>query len=247
MGVPQRFYAPVCAWLAEQGFAALTFDYRGMGRSRTRPLRDERADVLTWAQQDAGAALTAIRQRVPGVPVTWIGHSLGGQIAPFVPGFSGVDKVVLVASGTGYWRHNALPTRRRVWLLWWGVAPLLTPVFGYFPGRRLKMVGDLPRGVIEQWRRWCLHPDYVVGVEGAPARERFAAVTQPLTCLSFDDDEMMSRQNIEALYGFYSNAAREWRHLRPEQLGMRRVGHFGFFREEARPAWDQHLLSALAA
>jgi predicted alpha/beta hydrolase len=34
----------------------------------------------------------------------------------------------------------------------------------------LRKVGDLPRGVMAQWRRWCLNREYVVGVEGEGVR-----------------------------------------------------------------------------
>ena len=34
MGVDQRYYAAFASWLADQGYFVVTFDYRGMGRSR---------------------------------------------------------------------------------------------------------------------------------------------------------------------------------------------------------------------
>ena len=40
MGVPQKYYEPLAAWLAGEGYAAATFDYRGMGLSRNGPLRE---------------------------------------------------------------------------------------------------------------------------------------------------------------------------------------------------------------
>lgn len=247
MGVPQSFYAPMAAWLADQGLLALTFDYRGMGRSRLRPLRAEHADIFTWAEQDARAALRALRDRAGEVPLTWIGHSLGGQIVPMVPGIEAVERVVLVASGTGYWRHNAPALRRKVGVFWFGAVPLLTPVFGYFPGARLGMVGDLPRGVIEQWRRWCMHPEYAVGVEGPEMRSRFAGVRGPLTSISFTDDEMLSERNMEVLFEAFRGAERRWLRIDPREAGLRRVGHFGFFRAAMRePLWVRHLLPEIA-
>ncbi len=248
MGVPQRFYAAFASFLAEQGFVALSFDYRGMGRSRTRPLRRERADILTWAEQDAAAALRALRETAPGLPITWVGHSLGGQIAPMVPGIEAVERVVLVAAGTGYWRHNAPELRRKVGIFWFGAVPLLTPVFGYFPGARLGMVGDLPRGVIEQWRRWCMHPEYAVGAEGPEMRARFAALRAPLTSFSFTDDEMLSERNISVLYEAFRGAERRWVRVDPREAGLGRVGHFGFFRAKMRaPLWESRLLPELAS
>lgn len=245
MGVPQRFYAPFARWLAGVGQRVLTFDYRGMGASRRGPISKVDATILTWAERDVPAALDALAERSPGLPITYVGHSLGGQIVPFVPNRARIAKVVTVATGSGWWRQNAPPLRRRVWILWFGAVPLATPLFGYFPGRRLGMVGDLPRGVITQWRRWCLSPEYVVGVEPG-ARERFADVTTPIAAFSFTDDEMMSRENVDSLHGFYVRAPRTMRRFEPRELGVPRVGHFGFFRREMTGLWAQHVEPELA-
>lgn len=78
--------------------------------------------------------------------------------------------MLCVASGSGYWRDNAPPTRRKILLWWYGIAPLLTALHGCLPGRRLGLVGDLPAGVLWQWRQWCLHPNYGIGVVGEPLR-----------------------------------------------------------------------------
>lgn len=247
MGVPQRFYEPLASWLAGHGFSTLSFDYRGMGASRRASLRGLDIDIVGWGERDAQASLDALRALTPGLPLTWIGHSLGGQIVPFVREHRALQKVITVAAGSGYWRDNSAPLRRKVWIFWWGAVPMLTPLFGYFPGQRLGMVGDLPRGVVEQWRRWCLHPEYALG-DGEAMRARFAAMTTPITSLSFSDDEMMSEASIAALHRGYTGAAPVLRRFTPRELGVPRVGHFGFFREAMRaPLWERLLLPELAA
>ena len=246
MGVPQRFYKKLALWLCDQGFLVMTFDFRGIGESATTPLARLDVDIETWASQDAAAALAALAERARGSPLTWIGHSLGGQIVPFVPNRSQISKVVTIATGSGYWRENALPLRRKAWFFWWFAVPLATPLFGYFPGQRLGMVGDLPRGVIRQWRAWCLHPEYVVGAEGPRVRSLFAAVETPVTSLSFSDDEMMSAENVASIHGFYSAAPKRMRRLRPSDVGVRAIGHFGFFRSEMEQSlWKAHLYPEL--
>jgi predicted alpha/beta hydrolase len=246
MGVRQDFYAPLAGWLAREGFLTQTFDYRGAGRSLVGRLRDEPADVLTWAERDCAGALGGLADRAGALPVTWVGHSLGGQVVPFVPNRERITKVVTVATGSGYWRENTPELRRRVWWLWFGVVPVAMAVCGYFPGRRLGMVGDLPKGVMAQWRRWCLNRDYAVGVEPS-ARAAFAAVTTPITSISFTDDELMSGRNIASIHGFYTNAPQTTKRLAPADVGVGRVGHFGFFRpEQAEPLWRPHLLPELA-
>jgi len=244
MGVAQSWYEPLAGWLAGQGLLGLTFDLRGIGRSRRGPLREERADLFTWAG-DMGAALAALGERAGSLPLTWLGHSLGGQLLPFVTGRERAQKVVTVASGSGYWRDNTPELRRKVWFLWWVAAPLSMALLGWYPGRALRMIGDLPAGAMRQWRRWCLHPEYAVGVEGERARVLYAAVTTPITSLSFTDDEYMSARNIEALHAQFTGAPRRMLRFAPSQLRVKRVGHFGFFLPRHAALWQELLLPEL--
>jgi predicted alpha/beta hydrolase len=245
MGVSQRYYAEFAQWLASQRFVVFTFDYRGMGASRPpehrKSLKGLDADVLTWAELDTAAALRCLDARVGAqTPIHWLGHSLGGQIFGLVPNRGRVSRMVTVGTGSGYWLQNSPQLRRYVWWLWYVVVPLTLKVFGYFPGRTLKKVGDLPAGVMAQWRRWCLHRDYLMGEGGASWRERYARITTPILSLSFTDDEFMSERNTASLHGFYANAPREMRRFAPAELGVPRIGHFGFFRPQfAQTLWPQ--------
>lgn len=246
MGVEQHYYAAFAQHLAQAGYWALTFDYRGMGASRPaqfrHSLRGFDADVRTWAERDCAAVVEHMHLQLNDKPLLWIGHSLGGQIFGLLPNRQHVAAVLTVASGSGYWRDNAWRLKLVVWWLWFVVAPLALSLFGYFPGRRLKKVGDLPRGVMQQWRSWCLHPDYLIGREGAAVQRAFAAVNAPILSLSFVDDEFMSARNIEALHRLYSAAPREMRRVAPREVGETRIGHFGFFRKRfAHTLWPTAL------
>jgi len=234
MGVEQHYYAPFAQWLAAQGFWVATFDYRGMGASRPDPfrrsLRGFEADVLIWARQDCAAMVSFAADRLGGRPLLWVGHSLGGQILGLLPNRERVTAMVTVATGSGYWLENAPRLRRYVWWLWYVAAPAAMRLYGYFPGRRMRKLGDLPLGVMRQWRAWRQHRDYAVGVEGAAVERGFAAVAVPILSISFTDDEYMSARNVESLHGFYRNARREVKRLDPRAVGVPAIGHFGFFR-----------------
>lgn len=237
MGVAQSYYAPFARWLAGHGFVVLSFDYRGMGQSRPpehrHSLRGFDADIHTWAECDAAAALATLDALLPATtPIHWLGHSLGGQIFGLVPNRDRVARMVTVGTGSGYWLENAPPLKRMVWWLWFFVVPVVLPLAGYFPGRRLKKVGDLPAGVMSQWRRWCLHRDYMMGEGGATLRAQYARITTPILSMSFTDDEFMSARNTESLHGFYAGAPRTMARIAPADIGERRIGHFGFFRPQ---------------
>lgn len=231
MGVEQQYYTPFAHWLFEQGYFAVTFDYRGVGHSRRLSLRHEKANVMTWAQHDAASLVDWVRDRVGSRPIGWIGHSLGGQIPGLLRNVDRVAAIATVATGSGYWRDYTPGLRRIAPLLWYVFVPTLVPIFGYFPGRRLNMIGDVPAGVMRQWRSWCLDPDYLFGVEDDKWRVTYAGLRQPILSVSFTDDEYMSARNIESLHSFYSAAPRTMRRVDPKELGADAIGHFGFFRK----------------
>ncbi len=246
MGVTQSFYAPLASWLATQGFLVATFDYQGIGRSLHGPLRAVRADIFDWARADCAAMIDTLVAAAPERPLCWIGHSLGAQILPLVPNRARVAKIITIAAGSGYWRENPRALRWRVWWLWYIVVPAALRLAGYFPGRRLRKVGDLPRAVMAQWRRWCLDPQYLVGAEGDEVRAQFAAVETPIVALSFTDDEFMSAQNTRSLHDLYTRAPRFMARIDPRDVGEPRIGHFGFFRPRCEASlWRPYLLPAL--
>lgn len=246
MGTPQSYYESFATWLASQGYTVATFDYRGIGASRPDKLSGFRADILDWARLDCAAVMDTLAARTPDMPLYWIGHSLGGQILPFVPNHSRLSKAVMVASGSGYWRENAAPARRYVLWLWYVVVPIAVTLCGYFPGKSLRKVGDLPKGVMMQWRRWCLHPQYALG-DGEETRAQFAAVKTRIVALSFQDDEYLSFRSMESLQSFYTNAQVSIKRIKPKDLGLQRVGHFGFFRAKFEQAlWSTYLIPELS-
>lgn len=232
VGVRQDFYAPFARFLAEQGLNVLTFDYRGTGRSSGERVAEIDTDVLDWARKDLAAMLVEARKASPHLPLALVGHSLGGQIFALAAGSESIRAVLNVVAGVGDYRLNRhAPMRLRVLLF--VIYPLLTALFGYYPGRKIRMLGDLPKRAAWQWRRWCMHPDYVVS-EGHWVRDAMARVEVPILSYSFEDDIYIGKRAVERLNGFYSRARIEHRHLAPPENGIDAVGHFNYFSERRR-------------
>ena len=232
MGVKRDFYAPLARFFAENGIHVLTFDYRGMGGSRRGKLSDLECDVRTWIERDLAAMLAEARNPDPYLPLLYVGHSLGGQVLGVTPGREAVRAMVTVNAGSGYYRLND-KLKLRLRLLWFVFFPLFTRLFGYFPGKRLRMVGDLPRGVAHQWRRWCLHREYLLA-EGDAWRMKMAQMNAPILRYSFSDDDMITERATDSLHSFYRGARIDRRHISPAQVGEKRIGHFGFFNPRNR-------------
>ena len=233
LGVVQDLYAPFAQWLAGQGWRVTTFDYRGSGRSvpAGRSLRGFDANLFDWAE-DYAAVVDHAHAALPAQPLYLLGHSLGAQLPGLLRNQHKVNGLLSVAAGSGYWRQNAPRLRRVVLVFWYILVPLATALCGYFPGRRLGVVGDLPSGVVLQWRRWCLSPRYSVSAEGEDVRRRYASARFPVHALSVDDDELMTLPGIRSLVALYENAPGAVERIAPREFGIARLGHFGAFRRE---------------
>ena len=84
----------------------------------------------------------------------------------------------------------------------------------------------------------CLQRDYLLA-EG-DYRARYARFEAPILSYSFEDDDLNTKPGIDYLHSSYPNVER--RHLHPRDVGLARVGHFGFFNERSRdPLWHETL------
>ena len=229
MGVRQEFYHAFARFLAAHGVHVTTFDF-------AVPHTD--VTVSDWAERDLAHMLAEAQAVDARLPLLYMGHSLGGQLIGVTPGNEAVRASLHIAAGSGYYKFNdRKPLLVRT--LWFVYMPLFTPLFGYFPGKRLRAVGDLPRGVTWQWRRWCLQRDYLLS-ESDEWRARYARFAAPILSYSFEDDDLNTKPGIDYLHSSYPNVER--RHVHPRDVGLARVGHFGFFNERSRePLWHDAL------
>ena len=244
-GVAQYLYDDFANWLSDQNYTAITFDYDGIGLSIDRHVKYSKSDKLSWAKHDCPAVLEFTKAQFPGQKITWIGHSVGAHMLGMMASTDDIDKAITVGAGTGTWWYNAPPTKRIAWFLWYFLVPATVPFLGYFPGDRLKIMCNLPKGVIMQWRRWCLKKDYAVGYEGDWLREQFANVKAPITSLAFTDDDMMSLKNVDMLHGFFTGANKEMICIKPSDINQKRIGHIGWHKNRYRELWEKYFLPAL--
>ena len=243
LGVPQAYYAPFAEWLTVQGAIAMTFDPRGCGRSRPkefqRSLRGFEADFLIWARSDFAAAIDALDAMAASVPLVVLGHSLGAQLAgmTYPKAQNRIARLVAVASGAGYWREWAPQSRRIAPWLFYGLGPALTALYGYFPGKRFGIVGDLPAGVMRQWSRWCKHREFSWGVSPQDVGLSYRRATFPIRAFGLSDDEAISKTSITKQLLAFANCPSRLRLLSPPAQQGRSVGHLGLF----RPHWENTL------
>lgn len=227
--VPQGYYRRFAQFAARAiGARVLTYDYRGIGKSRPRSLRGFHATLTGWARLDAVAVHDFVRERFPGEPFAVIGHSFGGQLVGLIDEPNAATGVVMVGAQLAYFRDWPAKDHKKLGFVWKLLVPVASALFGYMPGR-LGLGEDLPRGVARQWADWCLHPDYLIS-EHLDARERFARFDAPTLFYSFTDDEYAPEAAVQHLLRRLRRAPLEHVRLTPQERGADAIGHFGFFR-----------------
>lgn len=241
LGVPQSFYERYARWLTGHGAVVYTLDWRGIGDSAPKDLRRYRARLIDWALQDAPAFMRLAQQRHPKLPMSWLGHSMGGILFGLMPQLAQMDHVVTLGSGSGHVRYLARPLRYLMGVFWHVLVPLSVARHGYFAGKRLNAVGDLPRGIVGQWKRWCASPDYVCS-ESDAVKTAYARVARPMTAVWFADDKIASAAGIRAVHEPYTSAEVRYVNLRPQDIGAATVGHFDFFHARTGPCGWAHSL-----
>jgi predicted alpha/beta hydrolase len=229
-GVKQEYYAPFAEYLASRGFAVLTYDYRGVGRSVDGHVRDMPARMRDWAVLDASCAFSFLEKNYKKIFV--VAHSFGGQAVAVMPGNERITAALAVGSQSCYWRLWRGGMRAGMWLLVRALLPGATKLWGYFPGALLRQGENLPPGVALEWARWCRDPRYLVGALGA--EEQAAKVRSPYRLYCISDDFYAPLPAAQALLDLIENGKTEMRVVHPRELGVERIGHFGFFRERFR-------------
>jgi predicted alpha/beta hydrolase len=199
--------------------------------------------VEDWGRLDFGGVLEWVSIQYPGVPRAVVGHSVGGFLTGFASNATLIDRMLLVGAHTGYWGDYAPRARPWMFLLWHLLMPMLTRVVGYFPGRRLHLLEDMPAGAALQWanRR---RPDFwwdLVTAEGAPDLVRidaalagFRSVHASTLALQFTDDPFATDAATVRILSLFENCNVSRRLLSPLDASVDRIGHFGFFHARFR-------------
>ena len=235
MGIPAIKYRRFARYLATSGIPTLTFDYRGIGDSRPDNLRGFTANVADWSEYDCGGAIAWLRARYPKAQIVAIAHSIGSLLFGGSPNAGLITRCVLICAHTGYFGDYRRPYRIPMALLWHGIMPVLTRTIGYFPGRRLGLGEDIPAAVALEWaarRKPMLRKQETE--RNLTLINRCAALKMPALVVSVTDDAFSTDAGTRRVLAYFPGLSVERLCVRPQEIGQRKMGHFGFFRRASR-------------
>jgi predicted alpha/beta hydrolase len=244
--VAQTYYFKFCAYLAEQGFDVLTFDYRGVGHSKLRDIREYAAIGFSdWAEHDYPAVIETMHALHPGQPLYIVGHSVGGWMPGATLASHRIDGLLGVAALSAYWPLMARPHRYGHWLTWNTLVPASTALLGYWPGWA-GLTHDLPAKLGREFAQWAQLPGFLFDAPQFNARGNAEKFTGHLRLLQIDDDVWGTPEAVSALQPHYPNAkSNVMETLIPADFGAKAIGHLNFFRSQFRDSLWPHAVQRL--
>jgi predicted alpha/beta hydrolase len=250
-GVAARYYSRYAAWLASHGLPVITFDYRGIGESRRGSLRGLRATKHDWGALDTDAAIRLLVARYPQRALVGVGHSIGGFCLGLAASNVRLSRLLMVGSQYAYWPDYAPAHRLKYFLRWHVLMPLLALACGYFPGRRLGWLEDLPRGVALEWglrlwpefdRLYGWLPGAGGGHDGDSARAAFTGYRGEVLACAAADDPYATPVAMQRLLDCFGRARTRQVQFLPARFGLTEIGHFApFHADMQRTLWPLSL------
>lgn len=237
-GVAQRYYRRFAKWLVTEGYACLTYDYRDFGASAKGHVKTSKATMADWGVYDQQAALAKMKQMMPDSPLWVIGHSFGGFMVPFHENANQIDRLITVCSGPTNLRDHPRPAKYQAAIFWSYPVKLLSQLLGYMPGRMFGMGPNLPLRVYLQWRRWCTKFDFYQSDIGRSLPQPDPmAMTGNAKFVAVSDDWMIPPHVVWRLMAYYPEAMKTQLVLRPQNYGLKKIGHIAVFAKENKALW----------
>lgn len=232
--VPEQYYFPFSAWLVEQGYHVVTFNYCGTGRDSS--VKHSRCRKLDWFTNDIDRVLNNIHRLFPDLPLVLLGHSAGAQGLGFFKCPKSMVGFVSVCASSGFLGNIKNRFITTVLLKYYLRLSLF--FLGYGQLKHLGFGLNLAPQVCNDWIRWCSRPGYVHG-DTAIRKEIDIhypiALTLPMLQIDVSDDPYASDKNIDDFWRFYRRD-KVSKQLVSACLGNK-IGHMGFFNRKNKKQW----------
>lgn len=231
VGAPQYYYRAFARYASKYSdFDVVTFDYSGIGKSLHEPIRRDRTNMSEWGSRDLQGIIRWADARYDKICL--IGHSVAGQIFPKSKKNGRVLAAYFVGSQSAYHGHWKGIWWFYVVFFWYLLLPIATFFYGRLPGWTIGGDVSLPKYAAKEWRRWGIHPMGILQ-DDPKAILQFENVAIPAHFLNIEDDKLFAPvAATQALMNQYKNATTTYQFIKPGDLRLKKIGHFGFFKKK---------------
>lgn len=234
LGIMASFYDPLAMALQKAGLAVLTMEQRGHGDSPLRPSRSSDYGYREALSEDIPALLAWLKTGTGNLPVLLMGHSLGGHYAAISAGRlpEQVAGVILPACGSAWIGAYTGKTRRQLRMLIW-LVPVLTRLFGHYPGDRLGFGGREASRLMRDWLQLARHNRYQAEGLDEDLEAGIRRYTGPVLSLRMADDDFAPAAAMAAVTDRFTAARVTQRVLTAADIADR-ADHFRWARRPDR-------------
>ena len=230
-GVKQEFYQKFSKFLAKNGITVITFDYNGIGRSLKKPIKELKNNAADWGRNDLESIIQYVISNYPNSKKIVLGHSIGGQLIGLSKSSIELDKIILVATQSGYWKYWKGIGKIKMWFNWHILFPVILNTFGYLNSKKISGMENLPKNVALQWSNWGKNQNYLLS-DTSINQMYFDKISSNLTAFSIDDDSFAPLSAVEWMTNQYKNTKKKSIHLKPIDFEAKKIGHFGVFKQQ---------------
>ena len=225
MGVRAAYYEVLADILADEGCNVALSDLRGHGGSSVRASRRVSFGYADILELELPAIVESVCQEFETEQLIILGHSLGGQLGLlFATGSERVSQVVLVASGSAWYRK--VPGIRLIGrllglqlmfatTLLWGCLP------SWFP-----FAGQEARRLMLDWGFESMTGRYRVSRSSVDYEKALSELTKPALFVAFPEDSYVPSACSEHLAGKLTMAKVARQVITPEKLRLNKTDHF---------------------
>ena len=237
-GVKQQVYFSFSKYFAENGFTAITYDYRGIGDSKPKKMNGFHATMRIWGTDDFKTVTDFIKKNYQNHQKFCLGHSVGALIIGMNENAHIFDKFIFVATQDAY-IGNLKANIAASAVLGFGIAvPLTTKFFGYFPAHRFGLGESLPKGVAYDWRTLILNKKSTSRIYEKIATHFSKDLKQETFIIHAEDDPWVTMKGMENLMNnVYPHLKKTYREIKVSDSEKGEIGHINFFRSFNKSLW----------
>jgi predicted alpha/beta hydrolase len=248
-GTKREVYLSFLTYLAENGYLCCLWNYRGSGKSSSENLGQCDFTFSDYGTKDMVAIKKYLNEAFPDFPFLMIAHSAGGQQIGFMDNLNNVKGVINFAVSSGYYSNMPFAYRIKAYFYFYVFTPISVLFAGYVKAKPFGLMENLPRKVVYEWRDWLEKENYFFDKKFYGKTipiGHFKNYKFPIHTYWTTDDTISNEKNIQ-LYWKNISSEKEisFTKLVPEEFGMKKIDHFGFFKKRMQDNLWQNVVTRL--
>lgn len=238
-GIKRGFYTHFATYLAENGYAVITYDNQGIGDSLQGNVKDCKVSLQDWGYQDQTLVMEYLRTEYPDVRYHLIGHSAGGQLVGLMRNWKLISSMFNVACSSGNTSNLNYPFKVKGLFFMHVFIPVCNLLFGHTRTDWVGMGEPLPKRVAAQWSEWCRGQGYVKTAFGKTITQHwYDEIDFPSVWLNAPDDGIAVDENVDDMISVFPKLKAKRINLDPANYNVKEIGHMKFFSRKNNVLWE---------